>query len=82
MLNKLDYLKKLRMRSIRRGTKEMDIILGKFSNHLRTLDNRNLKKYEQLLEIDDNKIYKWITNQEETDAEFKDLIVQIKRKIY
>lgn len=82
MSNKAHYLKKLKMRSIRRGTKEMDIILGNFSEHLKKLDNVNLKKYELLLEIDDNKIYRWITDQEEIDPEFKDLLLKIKRKIF
>lgn len=82
MSNKVNYLKKLKMRSIRRGTKEMDIILGNFSEYLKILDNENLKKYEQLLEIDDDKIYKWITDQEEVDHDFKDLVFEIKRKIF
>ena len=42
-----NYLKKLLFKASHRGTKEMDIILGKFAEtNLETLDSENLKKFE------------------------------------
>ena len=82
MNENLFYLKKLQMRSLRRGTKEMDIILGKFSKHLKYLSKKDLSIYEELLTIDDNRLYRWFSDQEEINPKFKKLIIEIKRKIF
>ncbi len=55
-------LKRLRMRSWRRGTKEMDLILGPFSDSLLdSLTPDELDLYEALLEENDQDLYPWIT---------------------
>ncbi len=55
-------LKRLRMRSWRRGTKEMDLILGPFSDSdLAGLSPAELDLYEALLEENDQDLYPWIT---------------------
>ena len=55
-------LKRLRMRSWRRGTKEMDLILGPFSDsELTRLSPEDLDVYEVLLEENDQDLYPWIT---------------------
>lgn len=55
-------LKRLRMRSWRRGTKEMDLILGPFSDGpLTGLSPEALTDYEALLEENDQDLYLWIT---------------------
>ena len=55
-------LKRLRMRSWRRGTKEMDLILGPFSDsELAALSPADLDLYEALLEDNDQDLYPWIT---------------------
>jgi antitoxin CptB len=55
-------LKRLRMRSWRRGTKEMDLILGPFSDSdLAGLSPADLDLYEILLEENDQDLYPWIT---------------------
>ena len=55
-------LKRLRMRSWRRGTKEMDLILGPFSDSaLEGLSPADLDLYEALLEENDQDLYPWIT---------------------
>lgn len=55
-------LKRLRMRSWRRGTKEMDLILGPFSDSaLEGLSPADLDLYEDLLEENDQDLYPWIT---------------------
>ena len=59
-----NYLKKLLFKASHRGTKEMDIILGKFAEtNLETLDSENLKIFEELLEIPDPDLYKWFTDE-------------------
>lgn len=55
-------LKRLRMRSWRRGTKEMDLILGPFSDsELERLTAAELDLYEALLAENDQDLYPWIT---------------------
>lgn len=55
-------LRRLRMRSWRRGTREMDLILGPFADaNLGRLDAAALDAYEALLEENDQDLYPWIT---------------------
>ena len=55
-------LKRLSMRSWRRGIKEMDLILGPFSDsELGKLSPAELDLYEILLEENDQDLYPWIT---------------------
>ncbi len=57
-------LKRLKMRSWRRGTKEMDLILGPFSdNRLAALPNDLVPVYEALLEENDQDLYQWFSGQ-------------------
>jgi antitoxin CptB len=54
-------LRKLRMRSWRRGTKEMDLILGPWADaHLAGLAPAALDIYEALLEENDQDLYYWV----------------------
>ena len=55
-------LKKLRMRSWRRGMKEMDLILGPFADsQLAGLSAQALQEYETLLDENDQDLYLWVT---------------------
>ncbi len=59
-----DRLKRLRMRSWRRGTKEMDLILGPFADaHLGDLTAAELDLYEGLLDENDQDLYQWVSGQ-------------------
>jgi antitoxin CptB len=54
-------LKRLRIRSWRRGTREMDLILGGYADEaLETLDLAGLDGFEALLEEDDHDLYLWV----------------------
>ena len=54
-------LKRLRMRSWRRGTREMDLILGGYADEaLNALETGSLDRFEALLAEDDNDLYRWI----------------------
>jgi antitoxin CptB len=55
-------LKRLRLRSWRRGIRETDLILGGFADSgLAALDDAALDAYEALMEENDWDIYYWVT---------------------
>jgi antitoxin CptB len=55
-------LKRLKMRSWRRGIKEMDLILGAFADdQLETLTPDDLDAYEAMLSENDQDLYKWVS---------------------
>ncbi|MEL7462510.1 MAG: succinate dehydrogenase assembly factor 2 [Pseudomonadota bacterium] len=58
-------LKRLRLRSWRRGIKEMDLILGAYADaRLAELDATTLDAYEALLDENDQDLYKWVSGAE------------------
>ena len=64
--------KKIIYRSNYRGTKEMDKLLGAFTNkYLDKLDYEDLNELIKLLEIDDNNLYNFY-NGLDTNIEFED----------
>ena len=70
--------KRLSIRSWRRGTKELDLILGQFSdNNLNMLKMPELNLYEQFLSNDDYLIYNWLFSKEDSPKIFKTLIRRI-----
>lgn len=57
-------LKRLRLRSWRRGTKEMDLILGGFADdRLGGLGADALDRYEAMLSENDQDLYVWVSGQ-------------------
>ncbi len=69
----IEQIKKMIIyRSNYRGTKEMDKLLGAFTNkYLDQLNYEDLNELIKLLEIDDNNLYNYY-NGLNTDVEFKD----------
>jgi len=66
--------KRLKMRSWRRGTKEMDLILGPFADQqLISLSDKELDLYELLLEENDQELYPWITTGIDAPANYAGL---------
>ena len=60
MTNKEILKKQIIYRSMRRGTKEMDLLLGNFvKKHIDELNATELKDLAKLLFIEDEVIYKW-----------------------
>ncbi|MFE3837489.1 succinate dehydrogenase assembly factor 2 [Pseudogemmobacter sonorensis] len=54
-------LKRMRMRSWRRGTKEMDLVLGPFADaRLAGMDEAALRLYDRLLTENDQDLMAWI----------------------
>lgn len=57
-------LKRLRIRSWRRGIKEMDLILGGFCDEeLMRLSEDEIALFEELLSENDHDLYQWVTGQ-------------------
>ena len=60
MVNKEILKKQIIYRSMRRGTKEMDLLLGNFvKKHIDELNATELKDLAKLLIVEDEVIYKW-----------------------
>lgn len=71
-------LKRLRMRSMRRGIKEMDIILSAFADdHLASMSDAELLQYDSLLNENDQDLYQWVTGQHSPPDELADLVTRI-----
>lgn len=71
-------LKRMHMRSWRRGTKEMDLILGPWADaKLATLDEDTLVIYDQLLEENDQDLYPWVSGQQACPTQYLELLTQV-----
>ncbi|APZ53696.1 succinate dehydrogenase assembly factor 2 [Salipiger abyssi] len=71
-------LKRLSMRSMRRGIKEMDIILMRYSEaKLAQMDAAQLDAYEALLEENDQDLYQWVSGQRPAPDALRGLIDDI-----
>ena len=75
--------KRLSIRSWRRGTKELDLILGQFSQeNLINFEMSELELYEQFLSNDDHLIYNWLFEKEDSPRIYKSLVKQIKKSMH
>lgn len=68
------------MRSMRRGIKEMDLILGAYADAgLDRLSIDQLDIYDALLSENDHDLYQWVTGQTPTPDRYDALIDDIAR---
>ena len=71
-------LKRMKMRSWRRGTKEMDLVLGPWADaHLAGLSAPELEEYELLLAENDQDLMAWILGSSTPPADFAALLARI-----
>lgn len=71
-------LKRMRMRSWRRGTKEMDLVLGPYADaHLAGLDEARLATYDVLLNENDQDLLPWVLGQKPAPEALAGLIAEI-----
>ena len=71
-------IKRLKMRSMRRGIKEMDLILGRWADtYLEGLDSATLDAYEAVLAEADQDLYTWVSGQAEPPASLAPMIARI-----
>ncbi|MBT4710248.1 MAG: succinate dehydrogenase assembly factor 2 [Alphaproteobacteria bacterium] len=77
-----DRRKRLTFRSWHRGTKEADMLLGRFADvHLATLSQDQLARYEALLENPDPDLYAWVTDLRPVPAEFDTDIMALLKQV-
>lgn len=75
-------LKRLSMRSMRRGIKEMDIILSRYAEaKLPGMSDAELTEYDALLSENDQDLYQWVSGQMPADPQFAGLIADIRQLI-
>lgn len=68
-------IKRLKMRSMRRGIKEMDLILQRFAEgHVEAMTDDQLDRYDALLSENDHDLYQWVTGQTMPPEHFGPLI--------
>ncbi|MFN4171729.1 MAG: succinate dehydrogenase assembly factor 2 [Pseudorhodobacter sp.] len=71
-------LKRLAMRAARRGTKEMDLVLGPYAQaSLAGMDEARLALFDRLLWENDQDLLPWVLGQTAPPAEYAALIAEI-----
>lgn len=73
-------LKRLRLRCWRRGTKEMDLLLGGFSdaeNGLAALNPQELDDFERLMDENDQDLFVWISGRAPVPEEHRVLVARL-----
>ncbi len=75
-------LKRLEMRSMRRGIKEMDLILSAYAKaQLVNMDDARLAQYDAFLNENDHDLYQWVTGQVSAPDRFQDLVGDISQAL-
>ena len=71
-------LRRMKMRSIRRGIKEMDLLMGAFAEtRLAALSEADLDLYDRLLEENDHDLYAWVAGRAAPPAAYAGLVAQL-----
>ena len=71
-------IKRLKMRSMRRGIKEMDLILTAYADaNLEGMEEARMDLYDAMLHENDQDLYQWVTGQVPAPARFAGLIAVI-----
>ena len=71
-------VKRLKMRSMRRGIKEMDLILSTFAdNHIERMTEDDLTLYDAMLSENDHDLYQWVTGQIAAPERFSAMIARV-----
>lgn len=70
--------KKLIFRAWHRGTREMDLLIGTFTDkYVQQFNDEELSQFIQILERSDPDIYNWITGREAPPAELNNPIMEM-----
>ena len=81
--NPHDRIKRLKMRSWRRGTKEMDLVLGPYSDtQLTSLSEAQILVYDALLEENDHDLYGWVAGHIPTPENYLELVSIISKHAF
>ncbi len=80
MSSEADRFKRLRIRSWRRGTREMDLILGRFCDtEIARLSETELALYEEMLSENDHELYAWVSGMSTPPERFATLVARVSR---
>ena len=72
-------IRRLNMRSMRRGIKEMDLILSAFAAaELKTMTAQELNDYEVLLHENDQDLYAWLLGRGTPPDDIRSMLERIK----
>lgn len=75
-------IKRLAMRSMRRGIKEMDLILSAYAtDRLSSMSDDGLTLYDDFLDENDHDLYQWVTGQFAPKTPYVDLVKDIQAHI-
>src|SRR5499427_2078314 len=70
--------KRMMFRSWHRGTRESDLILGRFADaHLAEFDETQLDRYEALLDCDDADIFDWVSGRAMPPPEYDNDVTRL-----
>lgn len=73
--------RKLMFRSWHRGTRESDLLLGRFADaHVPSFDAGQLDRFEALLSESDPDIYDWVTGRQQPPAASATDVVELLRQ--
>ena len=73
-------IKKLLYRSIHRGCKETDILLGNFAiASVESFNDSKLALYQNFISEDDMEIYDWILRAKTTPEKYQSLVTEIQK---
>ncbi len=76
-------LKRLRLRSWRRGIKEMDLMFGSFADEkMASLTDAELDAHEILMSEHDQDLLVWVTGQQETPKEIEKALSRVKEHYF
>lgn len=63
--------RKILFRSWHRGTREMDLIMGRFADvHIGDFTEAELDDFERLIEVPDRDLFSWVTGKAETPGNY------------
>ncbi len=76
-----NHLKHLYFKAKRRGTIELDLVLGYIAdNHLLTMSEEHINMFAKLLEVDDKLLMQWIFYNQPVPQEYNNYIWQLVKK--
>ena len=76
-------IKRMKMRSMRRGIKEMDIILSAYADrNLADMDAAGLDVFDALLHENDQDLYQWVSGQVSPPTRFAGIIADVTQVAY
>ena len=71
-------LRRMTMRSMRRGMREMDLLMSRYATtRLKGLSDADLDLFDALLEENDQDLYAWVSGQITAPARYREMIADI-----